>query len=52
VADELLGYTPKRQGTTVNCKPEVRAKNAVDGRVIMTFPSAHAQYRLAIEPEI
>jgi hypothetical protein len=42
MADELLGYTATRQGTTVNRRPEVRAENAVDGRVSMTSSSMQA----------
>jgi len=43
MADELLGYTATRQGTTVNRKPEVRGGNAVDIIVSMTSSSVHAQ---------
>jgi len=36
MADELLGYTATRQGTTANRTPEIRTNNAVEGRVSVT----------------
>jgi hypothetical protein len=36
MADELLGYTATRQGTTANRMPEIRTNNAVEGRVSAT----------------
>jgi hypothetical protein len=42
VADKLLGYTATMQGTTLKRMPQVRAKNAVNGRVTMTSSSTQA----------
>jgi len=42
MANELLGYTATRQGTTANRTLEIRMKNAVEGRVSMTSSSAQA----------
>jgi len=39
MADELLGYTATRQGTTANRTPEVRTKTTVEGRVSVTSSS-------------
>jgi hypothetical protein len=43
MADELLGYTATKQGTTVNRQREVRGGNAVDSLVNLTSSSSHVQ---------
>jgi hypothetical protein len=47
MADELLSYTVKSQGTITNRECEVRAENATNGKVSMTSSTMQANSKVS-----